>query len=42
MSVSKNDKLTQMFTFMDNEPMKRAITSIEWSPKVNLSLYQTF
>lgn len=30
----KGDKITPLFTFQDNEPFKRAITSIEWSPKV--------
>lgn len=39
MSVSKNDKITPMFTFQDNEPMKRTITSIEWSPKVHLLFF---
>lgn len=34
MSMLKGDKITSMFTFQDNEPLKRAITSIEWSPKV--------
>jgi hypothetical protein len=34
--ILKGDKVTSLFTFQDNEPMKRAITSIEWSPKVSL------
>lgn len=33
-SMLKGDKITSLFTFQDNEPPKRAITSIEWSPKV--------
>jgi hypothetical protein len=31
----KGDKITNLFSFMDEQPVKRAITSIEWSPKVN-------
>ena len=34
-NMVKGDKITQMFTFQDDLPLKRAITSIEWSPKVN-------
>ena len=30
----KGDKILPMFTFQDNEPLNRTITSIEWSPKV--------
>jgi hypothetical protein len=31
----KGDKITALFTFQDNEPLRRAITSLEWSPKVS-------
>ena len=34
----KGDKITQLFTFQDDIPLKRAITSIEWSPKVRIML----
>lgn len=35
--LSKGDKIMPLFAFSDTEPIKRAITSIEWSPKVNIS-----
>lgn len=37
-SMIKGDKITQMFTFQDDIPLKRAITSIEWSPKVIINM----
>ena len=36
LNMGKNDRIQTLFTFQDNEPLKRAITSIEWSPKVRL------
>jgi len=35
MSSMNKEKLNPMFTFQDNQPMLRSITSIEWSPKVS-------
>ena len=35
----KGDKLTPLFSFLDDQPIKRAITSIEWSPKVIIIKY---
>lgn len=32
----KGDKITQQFIFQPNIPMKRAVTSIDWSPKVSV------
>lgn len=32
-NLVKGDKITSLFTFEDGEPLRRAITSIEWSPK---------
>ena len=36
LGLLKGDKITSLFTFQDNEPLNRTITSIEWSPKVNI------
>ncbi len=34
-SQQHRERLVPMFTFQDNEPTLRTITSIEWSPKVS-------
>lgn len=31
----KGDKITQQFIFQQNVQMKRAVTSMDWSPKVS-------
>lgn len=33
-AVSRGDKIHHQFTFMENEFLRRAISSIDWSPKV--------
>ena len=38
LNMGKNERIQTLFTFQDNEPLKRAITSIEWSPKVKFTL----
>lgn len=38
----KGDKISYMFTFNDQEVMKRSITSIEWSPKISELLMCTY
>ncbi len=38
---AKHEKMTHQFTFMETEPPKRAITSIDWSPKVSELIFNT-
>lgn len=34
-NMQYKERLVPLFTFQDNEPTKRTITSIEWMPKVS-------
>ena len=34
--VVKGERIQSLFTFQDGDPLKRAITSIDWSPKVRI------